>query len=337
MINTKKFDELFSEKEEYSFIKTKEEIETYVCKDNEQNIISLILDFKDFDLYKNSKNIQKVIIYFAIYNNRTKEYLDYTICGTRDFTEQIIISKNHSFLQLLNKFINYNTDISFKFLIVPIINENKKYVFSLEKYFFKPEKLSDNEEIIKIVKNTFSLVLTKLLPLLILVLIPANIYNYLISNLGFIDSLLDISLISRTFVYLLNLLVNNIFTYIICFIIITIISMPICGILTGYINFSFISFMSNIFRKMRTLFCQKNEHEYEILLEKINYKRAIKDTIQLLNILKSLKYYILSSTVSLSFILIYTVFFLFSQIIIANKKDNQQDTFISISAYQYMK
>lgn len=335
MINTKKFDELFCEKKEYLFSKTKNEIEPYIYRDNNQNITTLILNLKDSELYK---NMQKVIIYFAAYNNRTKEYLDYSICGTRDFTEEIIISKNHSFLELLNKFINYNTDISFKFLIVPIINENKEYIYSLEKYFYKSENFSMNktEETINKIKYTLSLLFYKIFPFFILVLIPANIYNFLINNLGFVDSLIDISRISTSFIYLLNETISFLIEYIIYLFIGMIIFIPIYAVLSIYFSFYFYFIINRIYKFIIKFLSCKKENENEIILEKINLKRAIKDAVPLLKLFKTFEYYFLSSLLYILSVLLISLTFFISQIKQTNNINNNSDTIISISAYQYM-
>ena len=136
MINNRKFDELFNDKTEYLCVKTKDEIKEYVNRDNEYNIINLKLELKKFDFF-NSKEIKKLMIYFVVYNESTKEYLDYSTYSNKDKNEEIIFPKNSTIVKKVNQYINYDANLSFKFLVVPLIEDNKEYIFSLEKYFYK--------------------------------------------------------------------------------------------------------------------------------------------------------------------------------------------------------
>lgn len=338
MINKKKFDELFIQKSKYLNIKNKNDIINHCCQYNEHNIINIILELKDFEFYKESKEIKKVMIYFAVYNNFTKEYLDYATCGWKNLDEQIIISKNSSLLQTLNKYINFNSNLSFKFLLVPIIEENKEYLLNLEKYFYKSENFSMNksEETKNKIKITFSVLFYKILPLFILVLIPANIYNFLINNLGFVDSLIDISRISTSFIYLLNETINFLIEYIIYFFIGMIIFIPLYAVLTIYSSFYFYFIVNRIYQFIKEFLSCKKENQNEIILEKINFKRTIKDGIPLLKLFKTFEYYFLSSLIYILIVLFISLTFFISQIKQTNNVNNNSDTLISISAYQYM-
>lgn len=337
MLNNKKFNALFEEKKEYSFIKTREEIKEYINKDSEGNIINLKLELKNFD-YFTSKEVKKVMIYFAVYNEDTKEYLDYSTFSNKDKNEEIILSKHCTIIKEINQYINFDANLLFKFLIVPLIEENKEYLFSLEKYFYKSENfnIDKSEENINKVKLTFSMMFYKVLPLFILILIPANIYNFLINNLGFVDSLIDISTITTSFIYLLNGTINFVIKYIIYFFIGMIIFIPIYAIITIYFGFYFSFFISKIFHLIKILlYCEKN-NQHEFILEKINFKRAIKDTLPILMLFKSFKYYLLSSLIYTLIIIFLTISFFISQIIDTNNNNNKINTVISIGAYQYM-
>lgn len=63
------------------------------------------------------------MIYFVVYNEDTKEYLDYSSYGNLDKNEQIILSKDTTIVKQINQYINFDSKLVFKFLIVPVIGE----------------------------------------------------------------------------------------------------------------------------------------------------------------------------------------------------------------------
>ena len=118
MINKKEFDELFK-KSEYLTIKNQYDIKNKCCRYNQDNIINFTLEMKDFKNYKKLQKITKIMIYFAVYDTITNEYLDYETFGWKNFNEQIIISKNSSLFQTISKYINFNSNLSFLYMCFP--------------------------------------------------------------------------------------------------------------------------------------------------------------------------------------------------------------------------
>lgn len=295
---------------------------------------------KDFKFYKPSTNIEKVMIYLAIYDLDNNKYLDYETCGWKNLNEQITIYKTDSLFQTINKYINFKLNLSFKFLVVPIIEENKKYLLNLEKYCYKSNELSidKNAEIKTKLKFTFSILFYKILPIFILVLIPANVYNFLVNNLGFVNSLIDISTISTSVIYLLNGTIYFLLEYIIYFILGMIIFIPLYALVVIYFSFYFYYFNSIFYQYIKKIFyCEKGINKNEIILEKIKFKRTIKDSKPLLKLFTKFEYYFLSSMIYILFVLFIIISTFITQIKQSNNINNNSATLISIIAYNYIK
>lgn len=177
--------------------------------------------------------------------------------------------------------------------------------------------------------------LYRIFPIFILILIPANIYHFLINNLGFVDSLIDISTINTSFIYLFNATMQIFLKYILYIFLGMIVFIPIYTILSINFSFWFYFIMNKFFYFIKELLlCKKNE-QYKLILDRVNCKRAIKDSIPFLKLFKFPAYYFFSILLYTLGIILFILSFFISQIIDANKNNNQ-NTFISIGAYNYM-
>lgn len=341
MIDNKKFDELFHEKPEYLIEKTQDEIKDYILKSEEKlSVMNLILKLNEFSFLKYAKSVQKMIVYFAIYDKDSKEYLEYSTYIKYNIQNEIDLPKNSNIVKKIDTYINSNKNLTFKFLAVPVVTENEDYILSLEKYFYKSSLALDNEEnqqynnTVKFTKSMLSFLYTKVLPLFILVIIPTYIYVYLIKDIGLVDSLIDISIVTTTVLYVVYETINLIKSYLFFIVIGFIVFIPIFAIA----NILYNSFLELVFGQViyfiMTKIKKTNESlEHNVILEKIKFKRSIEDVKLLFTIFKSLKYYYVSLLVYTLVISILFLIFFISQI--SNIK-NDNHTFISLSAQEYI-
>ncbi|RBQ30353.1 hypothetical protein CRU92_12640 [Arcobacter sp. FW59] len=321
MIDSKKIDDLLNEKKEYLIVKTKDEIKKYSNEDDKSNIIGFNLSIEDFNLIIDKKSI----VYFAIYDTSSKKYLTFESYIINDFKNGIFFKEKSVIVQEVNKFINFKANLEFKFLVVPIINENKGYLSNLEKYFYKPNFSSitgDYEEIVKIIKKILYISFFIVFPFILIFLTPIYIYTYLIDKMGFINNLIDIYTISTSLTYLLvstfNYLLEYIFYLTIAFIILIYFSIVI--------TLGCITFLIKILYFFK--FCSKDIK----LFNNIKSERIFQDVKSFLKLGFNYKYYYMSILLAITyFSIVAHLFFIFSL-----KNNHDKGSFITLSSKYYL-
>lgn len=321
MIDSKKIDDLLNEKKEYLIIKTKDEIKEYSNEDDKSNIIGFNLNIEDFNLIIDKKSI----VYFAIYDTSSKKYLTFESYIINDFKNGIFFKEKSVIVQEVNKFINFKANLEFKFLVVPIISENKEYLNIIEKYFYKPNFYSitgDYEKIVKIIKKFLYISFFMAFPFILIFLIPIYIYTYLIDKMGFINNLIDIYTISTSLTYLLastfNYLLEYIFYLTIAFIILIYFSIVI--------TLGCITFLIKILYFFK--FCSKDIK----LFNNIKSERIFQDVKSFLKLGFNYKYYYMSILLAITyFSIVAHLFFIFSL-----KNNHDKDSFITLSSKYYL-
>ncbi|APW64432.1 hypothetical protein LPB137_00585 [Poseidonibacter parvus] len=342
MINDKELNELFEKKKEYFNNKTKDEIKDCITKDSEYNVVTLKLELKDFGFFKEAKNVEKLMIYFGVYDNDTNEYLDYSTYSNVDINADIILSRRSVIVKKINKYLNFDANLSFKIFIVPIIQENEDLIFSLEQKLYLPDITStNNENFLGSSKKLLTFLYSKILPIFIFILIPANVYIYLIKKIGLVESLIDISTITTTVIYLLNETINILFDNLLSFFIGGILFIPVYLLIIFFFTVYGFYIFSKVFRVIKKLVLCNTKNEYhEILYEKITIKRLHFDLVPMIKSFFSTKYiYLYSLTYSLLVLFLFMVFFI-TQIADTNKNSinsiNKINTVISIAANEYI-
>lgn len=336
MIEKKKVDDLISSNKNYLKSIKKSELEKYINRDVNSKILNIELNLHEFKFYKNSKNreIEKVMIYFIIYDERNKKYLEYSTFSNLDMKDSLMLKDSTTIVKKISKFIDYNSDLIFNFIVIPIKKENNNKIFLLEKAFYKADSIDNNHYVYVIdrLKQILLFLINKIFPLFILIIIPVNIYIYLIEYIGLVDSLIDISVISTSFIYLLNSVLNLLKENLFFVFIGLIFFIPIYGILiicTGYI---FTLFFTKIYILFRKFILSETEINYYIVTKKINLIRTKRDLIPLFKVFKNYKYYSLTFfTYIVSFLILALVFFIDQTTI-----ENKNKTIISISANNYL-
>lgn len=305
--------------------------------DLDGHINRIFINIRDFEFYKKNSDYKKYSIYFAVFDEKKKEYIDYTtLLNVELNNNNLIINKRKRIIKIINS-LNYkqNSSLKFIFTIIPIAKNFKEILYDFEYIFYKNHDKNNYDLFWNKMKSSFVFLLKGLIFILITVF-PLAIYAFLIEKAGFVESLIDIGIITNTishiiFSSLFYFWDNLLIVFILCMVFI-----PIYIIFILYLNTYLICKLPIAIKKaLNNLLCTC---KYDYTLEEIEIKRENKSFKNELLYIFTFNFLFKFTLAFLIILLLFINIFILSELINFTKNNKQvsKNSFIKNTAEYYI-